>query len=79
VARSAAKAPRAALRSYPSTAVRQWNRSWSTNEPQTREQWIAVIQHLLNEDRHDDAVQALAEFKKRFPDDELPPDLRDLK
>ncbi len=79
VARPAAKTARAALRPYPLTAVRQWNRSWSTNEPQTREQWIAVIEHLLSEDRHDDAVQALAEFRERFPDDELPPDLRNLK
>jgi len=34
---------------------------------------------MLRENRHDDAMRSLAEFRRMYPDYKLPNDLRDLK
>ena len=43
------------------------------------EHWIADIQQMLKDGRHDDAIRNLAAFRKKYPDYQLPDDLRDLK
>jgi hypothetical protein len=41
--------------------------------------WINAIRELRNAGRRDDVARELAEFKRRYPDYELPVDLRDGK
>jgi resuscitation-promoting factor RpfA len=41
--------------------------------------WISAIRELRNAGRRDEAARELAEFKRRYPDYELPADLRDGK
>ena len=43
------------------------------------EHWIANIQQLLRDDKRDDALRSLNEFRKNYPDYPLPDELRDLK
>jgi hypothetical protein len=43
------------------------------------EHWIANIQQLLHDDKRDEAVRSLNEFRKQYPDYPLPDDLRGLK
>ena len=43
------------------------------------EHWLESIHQMLHDGRRDDALQSLAEFRKRYPDYHLPDDLRDLK
>jgi len=43
------------------------------------EHWLANIRTMLRENRHDEALRSLAEFRKMYPDYHLPDDLRDLK
>ena len=53
-----------------------------TPEPNNRlypEHWLANIQKLLRENRRDEAIRNLEEFRKQYPDYRLPDDLRDLK
>jgi len=43
------------------------------------EHWLANIRQMLRDGRRDEAVRSLAEFRKRYPDYNLPDDLRDLR
>jgi hypothetical protein len=43
------------------------------------EHWISNIQKMLRENRRDEAIRSLDEFRKQYPDYALPDDLRDLK
>ena len=43
------------------------------------EHWIANIQQLLRNNKRDDALRNLNEFRKNYPDYPLPDELRDLK
>ena len=43
------------------------------------EHWISNIQKMLHENRRDEAIRNLDEFRKQYPDYVLPDDLRDLK
>jgi hypothetical protein len=47
--------------------------------PPTQDLRIFVVRQLLQQDRRDDARRALADFRARYPQDQWPPDLRDLK
>jgi hypothetical protein len=43
------------------------------------EHWLANIRTMLEENRRDEAVRSLAEFRRMYPAYHLPDDLRDLK
>ena len=43
------------------------------------EHWLQNIRTMLREDKRDEALRSLAEFRKMYPDYHLPDDLRDLK
>ena len=43
------------------------------------EHWLANIRSMLKENRRDEALRSLAEFRRMYPDYRLPDDLRDLK
>jgi Meckel syndrome type 1 protein len=43
------------------------------------EHWISNIEKLLRENRRDEAIRNLDEFRKQYPDYRLPDDLRELK
>jgi hypothetical protein len=43
------------------------------------EHWLANIRSMLKENRRDEALRSLAEFRRLYPDYRLPDDLRDLK
>ena len=43
------------------------------------EHWIANIQQLLRDDKRDEAIRSLNDFRKQYPDYQLPDDLRGLK
>lgn len=43
------------------------------------EHWLANIRAMLKDNRRDEAVRSLAEFRKSYPGYHLPDDLRDLK
>lgn len=43
------------------------------------EHWISNIRTLLRENRRDEAIRDLLEFRRQYPDYVLPDDLRDLK
>ena len=42
------------------------------------EHWLANIRQMLRDNRREEALRSLAEFRKRYPDYHLPDDLRDL-
>lgn len=42
------------------------------------EHWLANIRQMLRNDRREEALRSLAQFRKRYPDYKLPDDLRDL-
>jgi len=42
------------------------------------EHWLTKIRSMLKENRRDEALRSLAEFRRMYPDYELPDDLRDL-
>ncbi|HST27787.1 MAG TPA: hypothetical protein VLK26_05400 [Rudaea sp.] len=42
------------------------------------EHWLANIRQMLRDNRREEALRSLAEFRKRYPDYRLPDDLRDL-
>lgn len=42
------------------------------------EHWLANIRQMLRDNRREDALRSLDEFRKRYPDYRLPDDLRDL-
>jgi hypothetical protein len=53
-----------------------------SNDPNARlypEHWLANIRVMLRENRHDDALRSLAEFRRMYPEYHLPDDLRDLR
>ena len=54
-------------------------RSKDPNASLYPEHWLANIRTMLRENRHDEALRSLAEFRKMYPDYHLPDDLRDLK
>ena len=43
------------------------------------EHWLANIRAMLKDNRRDEAVRSLAEFRKSYPGYHLPDDLRELK
>ena len=43
-----------------------------------RDAWLKRIGELLKQGKHDEAKASLAEFRRRYPDVSLPPDLRKL-
>ena len=43
------------------------------------EHWLANIRQMLRDNRREEALRSLAEFRKRYPDYRLPDDLRDLR
>ena len=50
----------------------------TVDSPEVRRAWLRRIGELLQEGRVDDAKASLAEFRRRYPDVTLPPDLRAL-
>jgi hypothetical protein len=42
------------------------------------EHWLTKIRSMLKENRRDEALRSLAEFRRMYPDYKLPDDLRDL-
>lgn len=50
----------------------------TVDSPEARRAWLRRIGELLQEGRVDDAKASLAEFRRRYPDAPLPPDLRAL-
>jgi hypothetical protein len=54
-------------------------RSKDSNASLYPEHWLENIRVMLRDNRHDDAVRSLGEFRKTYPDYKLPDDLRDLK
>ena len=40
------------------------------------EHWLANIRQMLRDNRREEALRSLAEFRKRYPDYRLPDDLR---
>jgi len=43
------------------------------------EHWIENIRTMLRENKRDEALHSLAEFRRMYPQYHLPDDLRDLK
>jgi hypothetical protein len=62
----------------PATAE-TWSGDWPREKPPSPDMWIPLIEQSLKEQRRDEALQALAEFRQQFPGYPLPADLRDLK
>jgi hypothetical protein len=54
-------------------------RSKDSNASLYPEHWLENIRVMLRDNRRDDAVRSLGEFRKMYPDYKLPDDLRDLK
>ena len=54
-------------------------RSTDPNARLYPEHWLANIRTMLKENRRDDALRSLCEFRRMYPDYHLPDDLRDLK
>jgi len=54
-------------------------RSKDPNASLYPEHWLENIRAMLRENKRDDAVRSLGEFRKMYPDYKLPDDLRDLK
>lgn len=53
-----------------------------SNDPNAKlypEHWLANIRTMLRDQRRDQALRSLGEFRKMYPDYHLPDDLRDLK
>lgn len=69
-------------RAAPSSSVgrneseRQLSKSLDVAANRTPDQWIEEIRRLRSQDRTEEANQALAELKRRFPDFVLPDDLK---
>jgi hypothetical protein len=61
------------------SAPAQRPRSSDPNARLYPEHWLANIQTMLKENRRDEALRSLAEFRRMYPDYHLPDDLRDLK
>lgn len=50
----------------------------TADSPEVRDAWLQRIGELLQQGRSEDAKASLAEFRRRYPDAPLPPDLRAL-
>ena len=50
----------------------------TADSPEVREAWLRRIGELLEQGKADEAKASLAEFKRRYPDAALPPELRKL-
>lgn len=50
----------------------------TVDSPEVRRAWLLRIGELMRQGRVDDAKASLAEFRRRYPDAPLPPDLRAL-
>lgn len=50
----------------------------TADSPDVREAWLRRIGELLEQGKTDEAKASLAEFKRRYPDAALPPELRKL-
>ncbi len=50
----------------------------TADSPEVRDAWLHRIGELLKQGRTEDAKDSLAEFKRRYPDATLPPELRKL-
>jgi hypothetical protein len=53
-----------------------------SNDPNGKlypEHWLKNVRTMLKENRREEALRSLAEFRKMYPDYHLPDDLRDLK
>jgi len=64
------------------TAQKKENEKIRSKDPNASlypEHWLENIRAMLREDKRDDAVRSLDEFRKMYPDYKLPDDLRDLK
>jgi hypothetical protein len=53
-------------------------RSADPNASLYPEHWLANIRSMFKENRRDEALRSLAEFRRIYPDYKLPDDLRDL-
>jgi hypothetical protein len=63
-------------------AQKKENEKTRSKDPNARlypEHWLQNIRTMLRENKRDDALHGLAEFRKMYPDYKLPDDLRDLK
>ena len=50
----------------------------TADSPAVRDAWLRRIGELLAEGKADDAKASLAEFRRRYPEATLPPELRTL-
>ena len=50
----------------------------TADAPEVREAWLRRIGELLKQGKAEDAKASLAEFRRRYPDAVLPPELRKL-
>jgi hypothetical protein len=50
----------------------------TADSPEVRDAWLRRIGELLEQGKADEAKASLAEFKRRYPDSALPPELRKL-
>lgn len=50
----------------------------TADSPEVRDAWLRRIGELLQQGRRDDAKASVAEFRRRYPDAPLPPDLQAL-
>lgn len=50
----------------------------TADSPEVRDAWLRRIGELLEQGKADEAKASLAEFKRRYPDSALPPELRRL-
>ena len=50
----------------------------TADSPEVRDAWLRRIGELLKQGKTEDAKASLAEFKRRYPDASLPPELRKL-
>ena len=50
----------------------------TADSPQVREAWLRRIGELLKQGKAEDAKASLDEFRRRYPDAAIPPELRKL-
>jgi hypothetical protein len=72
-------APESAAAAPAAKTLQTAPRSKDANARLYPEHWLANIRVMLRENRHDDALRSLAEFRRMYPEYHLPDDLRDLK
>jgi len=75
-------APAGGLQREAPAALGQAKQRPRSNDPNAKlypEHWLANIRKMLRDQRRDQALRSLGEFRKMYPDYHLPDDLRDLK